>query len=110
MDRWEGRSSNANAKTSCFHVRPAAVRNRRLKKSVWVWGFFFQWVFFFSQHLKSDLQLLIKNEFFFQNQESLCTEKGAASYLNASGNLYKDIELFGTLDLIELAPSIGLFQ
>jgi len=31
-------------------------------------------------------------------------------YLNASGNLYEDIELFGTLDLMVLAPSIGLFQ
>lgn len=69
----------------CFRVPPAAVRKRRLRKCgvffvCFLFCFFFlQWVFFF-QHLKSGLQLLIKNEL-FQNQESLCTEKGAASSL-----------------------------
>lgn len=33
-----------------------------------------------------------------------------ALYLNASGDLSKDIEFFSTLDLIVLAPSIGLLQ
>lgn len=84
MDRWEGRSSNANAKTSCFHVRPAAVRNRRLKKSVWVcfWGFFsvlFVWVFF--QHLKSDLQLLIKNELFSESRISLHRKRSSKLFI-----------------------------
>lgn len=72
----EGGAMPMPEKASCFHIRPAAMRNRSLKKCVL--GFFFLdfllgWFCscFLSQHMKSDLRLQIKNSLFLESIKPL---------------------------------------